>query len=753
MATATALPDVIASPPTQQQHQGMTMPNSPPTGRIGMHASRPERSALYCPVPTKIDPTEVLVRRFTGSCSLSLRCVALFLIVLAFAAWRNVLKDFIVYFKTTAAIEENRAKDLTRLSNSLVLPLKDDGLLLPKQRGGIQDLGAALHTHNRQHSLAKMELVRAVENNIVSSLETLRNDLKGKMNEIKALSDDFRNDVDKEREASRKHIAQLSEAIEQLQRNPKAPDGKKDPYLLRIQLERQLRKHIAEENYLHQAFLNIEKSGRSLEEVIIRTINTSFRTYQALLRQDADTVNHFASLMGPIGAELPLDKEWNAFMKAEDAIIEPTVPLRRASEISFYGHNHPTAQPICSGILERKSKYLRSYTSAYYVLTRAGFLHELHEKHHHSKSQSISSPSRGLGAEKVYDSTPVMSLFIPDCTLGEKSAPNSGKFTFVLRGRESKGLHRGHSWVFKAGTWEGMMQWYGAILSLTQVEDERKGGTPSSGQSAQVQGQQRMVDAEEAKDVVPMSLAPPTTQPRRSGSLRARMSASISKRSLRQSGSESQLRPASAGAGGTGQHSQKANLSYLGTGTLRAQAEEREANLINPLRNKMSSTSLTSEAAGSTIPQPIATGRTSMDAYTGSRYGRERSGTGATDMTFGSDTSKPRVSPKVVIGFDAPESPGITTQKETQMVDDRRSVRASLDSVWSPVGRVERPEWSGSHGPGTGTGTGSGVEGYDRERGSMDFRRGGSVDEGDGRGEEGQANSVYAPPVRENHRY
>ncbi|ODQ56462.1 hypothetical protein SAICODRAFT_51534, partial [Saitoella complicata NRRL Y-17804] len=405
-----------------------------------MHTSRPERSALYCPVPTKIDPTEVLVRRFT--------------------AWRNILKDFIVYFKTTAAIEENRAKDLTRLSNSLVLPLKDDGMLLPKQRGGIQDLGAALHTHNKQHSLAKMELVRALENNIVSSLETLRNDLKGKMNEIKALSDDFRNDVDKEREASRKHIAQLSEAIEQLQRNPKAPDGKKDPYLLRIQLERQLRKHIAEENYLHQAFLNIEKSGRSLEEVIIRTINTSFRTYQTLLRQDADTVNHFASLMGPLGAELPLDKEWNAFMKAEDAIIEPTVPLRRASEISFYGHNHPTAQPICSGILERKSKYLRSYTIAYYVLTRAGFLHELHEKHHHSKSHSTSSPSRGLAAEKVYDATPVMSLFIPDCTLGEKSAPNSGKFTFVLRGKESRGLHRGHSWVFKAGTWEGMMQWY-----------------------------------------------------------------------------------------------------------------------------------------------------------------------------------------------------------------------------------------------------------------------------------------------------
>lgn len=69
---------------------------------------------------------------------------------------------------------------------------------------------------------------------------------------------------------------------------------------------------------------------------------------------------------GPIA--MPKDQEWIHFVTHEDQVVDPSVPLRSPEQIHFPGQDHLAAQEIRAGLLERKSKYLKSYTAGWCVL-------------------------------------------------------------------------------------------------------------------------------------------------------------------------------------------------------------------------------------------------------------------------------------------------------------------------------------------------------------------------------------------------
>lgn len=78
-------------------------------------------------------------------------------------------------------------------------------------------------------------------------LTGLRSDLGQKIKEIKGLSGDFKNNVDKETEGTRRAVRELQEAL-----GSPSTDAKSDPFLVRLGVDRQLGRQIEEENYLHR---------------------------------------------------------------------------------------------------------------------------------------------------------------------------------------------------------------------------------------------------------------------------------------------------------------------------------------------------------------------------------------------------------------------------------------------------------------------------------------------------------------------
>jgi hypothetical protein len=65
---------------------------------------------------------------------------------------------------------------------------------------------------------------------------------------------------------------------------------------------------------------------------------------------------------------LPKDREWSWFIERDENFVNPGLSLRRVTDIDYPGRDHPLACEVRAGMMERKSKYLKSYTPGWYVL-------------------------------------------------------------------------------------------------------------------------------------------------------------------------------------------------------------------------------------------------------------------------------------------------------------------------------------------------------------------------------------------------
>lgn len=69
---------------------------------------------------------------------------------------------------------------------------------------------------------------------------------------------------------------------------------------------------------------------------------------------------------------------------------------------------------------------------------------------------------------------PVMSLYLADQKLGSHSGADSSSHKFMLKGRQTGGVHRGHAWVFRAESYDTMLAWFEDIKNLTEKTGEER---------------------------------------------------------------------------------------------------------------------------------------------------------------------------------------------------------------------------------------------------------------------------------------
>ncbi|CZS92561.1 hypothetical protein WAI453_006700 [Rhynchosporium graminicola] len=386
-------------------------------------------SAFYSPVPTTGNPTEILANRFQ--------------------AWRKVLKDLITYFREIQSSYDHRSKSLLKISN-VINNTSAPAMFL--ESGGIDDALQILRGYHKS-AIAEANKSRDIENDVILALTGLRSDLNQKIKEIKGLTSDFKNSVDKEMEATRRAVNELQEGLGQSDMDPAQMTGKKDPYLLKLAADRQVEKQIDEENYLHQAYLNLEASGRELEAIVVGEIQKSYNAYAGILKREADAAYSTGEELraGPIA--MPKDHEWNTFVRNDEHFVDPNIPVRQAQNIHYPGRDNELAQEVRAGLLERKSKYLKSYTAGWYVLSPT----HLHEFKSADKGQA-----------------PIMSLYLPEQKLGSRSNEGSSSNKFMLKGRQTGSMHRGHSWVFRAESYDTMNAWYEDIRTLTEKSPQER---------------------------------------------------------------------------------------------------------------------------------------------------------------------------------------------------------------------------------------------------------------------------------------
>lgn len=439
-------------------------------------------------------PTEVLANRFQ--------------------AWRSIIKDLVNYLKEYASVQEEIVRQQMRLQQAVGISSNsgsqaggsssqnhthghrpsghhDDDIsainkyLLPIGNGSIQDLPTILTKFHQQNVANSSKTLKDINSIMVPKLEELRKDLLIKIKEIKNLQNDFKNSLGKEINETKQVLSQYNQAIELSNRldhgslpllmHTDGDHSRLDPYLVKVKLDRQLKKQIAEESYLHDAYSNLQTAGGKLESIIVLEIQNYLSMFLNLLNTEHSTIPEFLlpNLNNGFLSKEP-EFEWDSFISRNlpspsisvsalgnnsssvknGTFIDLSFPSRKVSELVIPDGDSPLTMPIRQGTLERRSKFLKSYSSGWYVLT-CNYLHEF------------------KSSDRKKDMQPVMSLLLDAFQVSEHSK-NDGKpggaYKFVLYSKLQNGIiHRGHNWVFRTDTYQNMIDWYSDIKSLTSV--------------------------------------------------------------------------------------------------------------------------------------------------------------------------------------------------------------------------------------------------------------------------------------------
>jgi hypothetical protein len=109
---------------------------------------------------------------------------------------------------------------------------------------------------------------------------------------------------------------------------------------------------------------------------VVQEIQKAFRTYGEIVKNEGVTNINFNTSLETILLQMPPDSEWSQFISKDPNFVSQDTPLRTLEQIHYPGYNNPATTEIRSGPLERKSKYLKSYSPGWFVLSPT-HLHEL----------------------------------------------------------------------------------------------------------------------------------------------------------------------------------------------------------------------------------------------------------------------------------------------------------------------------------------------------------------------------------------
>lgn len=388
-------------------------------------------------------------------------------------AWRKVVRSFWLYLQDYATLQEDLARQHSRITNGLHFPglpaysaaavesitpevsasgfSPDTGaMFLPVGSDSIADVPRVLSTFHTTQAAHAATASKKLKGGVIPRLESVETDLISKISEIRTLAPDFNNTVVQEQEATFRATFAYSMALEAATNQPGSLAPKNDPCLLKPALDRQVAKQLKEENYLIEAHVNILSSGKELENVIVSEIQLALKEFGAIAGLEAEPLQDLSiQILSGFPNQDPLN-EWDYFLSNESTFL-PADSEQINSKEAYAGQNSNLANAIRSGYLERRSKYLKSYSKAWYVLTPC-FLHE------------FKSPR---------DLLPVLSLPLSDCQVSHDKK-NSGSIShrFVISVHQPGSLAgKGQNWVFRAENNESLNGWFNDLTAASQHGD------------------------------------------------------------------------------------------------------------------------------------------------------------------------------------------------------------------------------------------------------------------------------------------
>jgi hypothetical protein len=369
-------------------------------------------------------------------------------------AWKHMCGYLEDYFSATAKVQKSQSKDYEKILKTVNEPLKE-GHHFSSSAGGITGLFENLRNNTQGMVNMYLDGERNIKDGVLPTLERLHKEIKNKSKELSAGATKGAKAVEKARGLTQKHIellGQNSAAFDSAASNK--IEQQHDPYLLKRGINHRLNNQVNEENNHRQDILAVQNSFQQFEAHLLLTVQGALEQFhQHIGGQLERQRGMYADILGT-AQRIPPDFEWVNFCVRNDAtLVNPDSPPRSFSSITFPNMDHRATQPLIEGSLERRSRALiKGYSTGYYVVTPALYLHEFKDNDDFRR-----------------DPSPELSLYLPDCIVG---AIDGVKFNVkgkdVSSGKIGNAFHTNTELSFKAHTPSDAEKWWSVIKDATR---------------------------------------------------------------------------------------------------------------------------------------------------------------------------------------------------------------------------------------------------------------------------------------------
>jgi hypothetical protein len=333
-------------------------------------------------------------------------------------------------------------------------PLKE-GHHFSSSAGGITGLFENLRNNSQGMVNMYLEGEKSIKDGVLPTLERLHKEIKNKSKELSSGASKGAKAVEKARGLTQKHIellGQNSASFDAAASNK--IDQQHDPYLLKRGINHRLNNQVNEENNHRQDILAVQNSFQQFEAHLLQTVQGALQQFHQHMEGQVERQRAmYADILGT-AQRIPPDFEWINFCVRNDAnLVNPDSPPRSFSSITFPNMEHRSTQPLIEGSLERRSRaVIKGYSTGYYVVTPARYLHEFKDNDDFRR-----------------DPSPELSLYLPDCIVG---AIDGVKFNVkgkdVSSGKIGNAFHTNTELSFKAHTANDAEKWWSVIKEATR---------------------------------------------------------------------------------------------------------------------------------------------------------------------------------------------------------------------------------------------------------------------------------------------
>ncbi|KAJ5093933.1 hypothetical protein N7456_009794 [Penicillium angulare] len=365
-------------------------------------------------------------------------------------AWKHMTGNLEDYVTTTAKISRNQSKDHEKILKVVSEPMKEAHHFSASE-GGMAGLFQNLRNNSQGMVNMFLETEKNLKGSVLPTLERLHKEIKNKSKELKSGAAKGAKAVEKARQLTQKHIELLGQhsASHDSHMSTKI-EPQHDPYLLKRQINHRLNKQVSEENNHRNDILTVQNSFQQFEAHVLQTVQAALEQFSQIMGTQLDRQRAMYGDMLGAAQRIPPDFEWINFCVSNDAkLVNPDSPPREFANINFPNQDHRSTQPLLEGSLERRSRagVLKGFSSGYYVITPAGYLHEYKDDDDFRK-----------------DPSPELSLYLPDCTVGSIDGVKfSVKGKDVSNGKVGNAFHTATELNFKASTASSAEKWWSVI--------------------------------------------------------------------------------------------------------------------------------------------------------------------------------------------------------------------------------------------------------------------------------------------------